>query len=447
MSDAMGDRNDPTTGEPIEATDRHDDGTEEARLPEVSAEQAPEDDQQADAVADEAEPEAPGDEANETGQSVTEPEPGPDAAETADAEPVAETAERTEPDTAVYELDDDAPSAGSADTAEPAPGAAAEAAAPSGGAASATEPEDEAATEPAASGADAPSGGAAATDPDPAAADTDVIGSEGAAEPDYAALAAELEEFEARQGGAAGAATPAHTAPTTVGSGWFEEAPETFKATEPDDAPTEVVEPVQEAPPAVVPNEPTAHAAPAPEAVITESYEPPRKRGNRVAALLIGVPATIAFTILYAVVDLAYGWFQNEVALESLVDGLLERISDSAFWVPVVVFFLAFWLVGVIVNRGRAGWWVVLGFLVAAVSYAGFVAAPVLTYPFWMITPSAANEQMLSLLLNPVAIGVFIIAREVTVWFGAWVAGRGRKMKRLNADDRAEYETAVAEDQ
>ena len=165
---------------------------------------------------------------------------------------MAETAERTEPDTAVYELDDDAPSAGSADTAEPAPGAAAEAAAPSGGAAFATEPEDEVATEPAASGRTHLPAVRPPPILTPAAADTDVIGSEGAAEPDYAALAAELEEFEARQGGAAGAATPAHTAPTTVGSGWFEEAPETFKATEPDDAPTEVVEPVQEAPPAVV---------------------------------------------------------------------------------------------------------------------------------------------------------------------------------------------------
>ena len=125
-------------------------------------------------------------------------------------------------------------------------------------------------------------------------------------------------------------------------------------------------------------------------------------------------------------VDLAYGWFQNEVALESLVDGLLERISDSAFWL------CPSWC-----SSSRSGWWAssstaaapvggsYSAFLVTAVSYAGFVAAPVLTYPFWMITPSAANEQMLSLLLNPVAIGVFIIAREVTVWFGAWVAGRG----------------------
>ncbi|WP_119696638.1 MFS transporter [Microbacterium halotolerans] len=426
MSDAKGDDNDPTTGEPIEAADRPDDGAAEARLPQEPAAHTPDDDQRQGAAADATAPDAtaepangqaPGAEQTLSGQTPDDADAAPaERSEGSDADHSADPAASTAPDTAVYDLDDDAPSG-------------------------------DAATKPTASGADAPVGGASTTDPAPTSEDTEAIGSEGADEPDYAALAAELEEFEARQGGAAGAAPPAHTAPTAVGSGWFEEAPETFKATEPDDAPTEVVDPVEGAKPAVVPNEPAAYAAPAPEAVITESYEPPRKRGNRVAALLIGVPATIAFTILYALVDLAYGWFQNEVAPESLVADLLERIAEPAFWVPVVVFFLAFWLVGVIVNRASAGWWVVFGFLVAAVSYAGFVVAPVLTYPFWMITPGAANEQMQSLLLNPVAIGVFIIAREVTVWFGAWVAGRGRKMKRLNADDRAEYEKAIAEDE
>lgn len=38
-----------------------------------------------------------------------------------------------------------------------------------------------------------------------------------------------------------------------------------------------------------------------------------------------------------------------------------------------------------------------------------------------------------------------IVAREVSVWFGAWIGARGRKMKRLNAEAITEYETALAE--
>jgi len=277
-------------------------------------------------------------------------------------------------------------------------------------------------------------------------------------EPDYAALAAELEEFETRQRGSAGAA--AAGAGAAAGSGWFEPAPETFRATEPgeqapaDDAPTEAFEPATPtvataAATTVLPSEPASADEETPaekkqSAAIFETYEPPRKRGNRVAALLIGVPATIVFTILYALVDLAWAWFQNEVALDTLVTDLLARITEPAYWVPVVTFFVAFWLVGVLVNRGRAGWWFVLGFLVAAATYAAVLFAPILTYPFWLMTPNDAQLTLDERWLSPVALGAFIIAREVTVWFGAWAAGRGRRMKRLNAEDKAEYDKAVA---
>lgn len=392
MSDALGDKH-PTTGDPIE-------------------EAAPQDESAVPAEQTEAVPEA-----------TPEPEAASDP--DASAEPAAPA--------------DDAPAAPEADAPEPAESAAStvsdapeEAAAPEASAEPAPEPtmtEPAATTEPA---TDAP------TERLQSSAGGDAA-EEASAAPDYAALAAELEEFEARSSGSSAASPP--TAPTqAVGHAWFEEAPETFRATEPEeDAATQVMDPVA---PAVVPSEPVAQPD---DAVIVEEYEPPRKRGNRVAALLIGVPATIVFLLLYAAADLGWKLFEGEAALTTLADDLVATLTEASFWFPGVVFFLAFWIVGLLVNRGRAGWWVVLGFLIAAVTYAGSVAADVVTYPFWLVAPSEAQGMITERLLHPVTVVAFVIAREVSVWFGAWVAGRGRKMKRLNAEDRAEYDRAVSE--
>ena len=38
-----------------------------------------------------------------------------------------------------------------------------------------------------------------------------------------------------------------------------------------------------------------------------------------------------------------------------------------------------------------------------------------------------------------------VAAREASIWFGAWIGARGRKMKRLNAEAITGYETALAE--
>ena len=54
----------------------------------------------------------------------------------------------------------------------------------------------------------------------------------------------------------------------------------------------------------------------------------------------------------------------------------------------------------------------------------------------------AARLRMSALI---VAIIADVIAREVTVWFGAWIGSRGRKVARKNAAAVAEYEIALAE--
>ena len=55
---------------------------------------------------------------------------------------------------------------------------------------------------------------------------------------------------------------------------------------------------------------------------------------------------------------------------------------------PVVVFFVAFWLLGAIINRGRWGAWVIFGLLVGVAAYLGHILGVLFQAPFWMLTAS-----------------------------------------------------------
>lgn len=43
----------------------------------------------------------------------------------------------------------------------------------------------------------------------------------------------------------------------------------------------------------------------------------------------------------------------------------------------------------------------------------------------------------------PLAIAAFVIARELTIWFGAWVARSGARRTELNAEAQREYERTL----
>jgi chemotaxis protein histidine kinase CheA len=408
MSDAQG-KNDPATGEPIE--ERAAEAPAETQAPETQAPEAPVTetraaeapvaeapvDERPSALADAIgeDPDVTGEGARPAAAEQAEPaasqaepvtEQGP-AAE-APSEPVAEAPTRSARRSAG---EPDAPS----DPVEPAPARA-----------GAAEP---AAAEP--------------TDAEPAARPA----------PDYAALAAELDALDARHGTEGAEPAPRREAGTaSSGSPWFERADETqtFRATEPEGAP------------AVTASEPAAEtvAAPAPQPVFVEAPEPPTKRGNRGAAGLIGLLAAVVFAVLYFAAVAGYTALTDGFAsVDELSTFALETVASVTFWIPVVAFFLGFWLLGAIVNRARWGAWVLLGFFVAVLTYAAQVFAPVIAGPFWMITPSEAADVVQEGVLAPLAIAAFVIAREVTIWFGAWAARRGAKMNRLNAEAQEEY--------
>lgn len=191
----------------------------------------------------------------------------------------------------------------------------------------------------------------------------------------------------------------------------------------------------------VVPVAPVA--APAPQPIFVQAPEAPRPRGNRGAAGLIGLLAAITFGVLYLAAALGLGATTGEVTTANVGTEALAALTTWWFWVPVVVFFLAFWLLGAIINRGRWAHWVIFGLLVGVASYGGHLLGQLFQAPFWSLTAREGAELVESQLLAPLAIAAFVIGREITIWFGAWVASRGARVTELNTEAQREYERTL----
>ncbi|MCK2024912.1 ABC transporter [Microbacterium sp. SSW1-47] len=197
----------------------------------------------------------------------------------------------------------------------------------------------------------------------------------------------------------------------------------------------------------IVPSEPyvgTAGAAAAqPQPIFVQAPEPPRDRGNRGTAGAIGLLATVAFAILYLGTAVGLRAIAGDVTGENIGEAFLAPLLTWGYWTPVVVFFLGFWLLGAIINRGRWGLWVVFGIIVGLIAYAGHILGQLFEAPFWKLTASQGLELAGEQLLAPLAIAAFVFARELTIWFGAWVARSGARKTELNAEAQREYERTL----
>ncbi|WEK60715.1 MAG: ABC transporter [Candidatus Microbacterium colombiense] len=196
----------------------------------------------------------------------------------------------------------------------------------------------------------------------------------------------------------------------------------------------------------IVPSEPLVAAAAVPQfaqPIFVQAPEPPRDRGNRGTAGAIGLLATVVFAVLYLATTLGLGALAGDVTGENIGSAALAPLTTWGFWTPVVVFFLGFWLLGAIINRSRWGLWVVFGLLVGAVAYGGHILGQVFEAGILTLSPSAASELVGEQLLAPLAIAAFVFARELTIWFGAWVARSGARKTELNAEAQREYERTL----
>jgi hypothetical protein len=243
-------------------------------------------------------------------------------------------------------------------------------------------------------------------------------------------------------------ATTAYPTQTSVGPAAVATAPATearvsdAPVTEAYVAPSEPVADAYVAPAAAA-GAGAAVAYAAPQPIFVQAPESPRPRGNRGAAGAIGLLAALSFGVLYLAVWLGIGLLSGEVTVDTIGSTALAALGTWTLWVPVVVFFIAFWLLGAIINRGRWGAWVIFGLLVGVASYIGHILGALFQAPFWMLTASEGAALVESQLLAPLAIAAFIIGRELTIWFGAWVAARGARVTELNVEAQREYERTL----
>ncbi|ALJ18984.1 hypothetical protein [Microbacterium sp. No. 7] len=183
--------------------------------------------------------------------------------------------------------------------------------------------------------------------------------------------------------------------------------------------------------------------AAAPQPIFVQAPEPPLPRGNRGAAALIGLLAAVAFGILYLAAALGLGLLDGTTTVATLGDAALSAVTSWWFWVPVAVFFISFWLLGAIINRGRWGYWVHFSLLVGIAAYGGHLLGQLFQAPFWSITASQGAELVSGQLVAPLAIAAGVFGREVTIWFGAWAARRGKHISELNYEAQREYERTL----
>ena len=168
----------------------------------------------------------------------------------------------------------------------------------------------------------------------------------------------------------------------------------------------------------------------------------PHERGNRGGGILIALVATVVFAALFAVTAFIISAVTNSSVADASTT-FVEFLIRPVFYIPVIFFFIAFAVLIAIVNRG--GWWsyVLFGFLVAVVVYFAYIGGALLTVQAWTFTPGEASTFIAGQWLNPGAIAAAVIAREVPIWFGAWVARRGRAVTARNAEGRAEYDRLI----
>ena len=79
--------------------------------------------------------------------------------------------------------------------------------------------------------------------------------------------------------------------------------------------------------------------------------------------------------------------------------------------------------------------------------YLAYVGADLIDLRYWARTPGERAILLGTVWPNPFAVVAGVLAREISIWTGAWLAARGRKLKARNAEAQADYEQQLADAQ
>jgi hypothetical protein len=175
-----------------------------------------------------------------------------------------------------------------------------------------------------------------------------------------------------------------------------------------------------------------------PRVVYMTAPTPPKVAGNRGFGVFIALVSTLVFAIVFAIAVAII----NSVQVGRADIGFVQQ---PAFYVPIAFFALGALIIALIVNR--AGWaaHVFGSIIVGLVVYFGTVGVLLLANGVIQNTQEQAQLLFALALIDPRVIAGGLIAREVSLWTGALVAKRGRKVTERNRESRTQWEAELAE--
>jgi hypothetical protein len=178
--------------------------------------------------------------------------------------------------------------------------------------------------------------------------------------------------------------------------------------------------------------------APAQQVIYVHAPAAPRKKSNRGIGAVIAIVSGVVFAALLAVATSIIGVVGGGPVSFSF-------LTDARFYIPVLFFIIGFVLLVLVLNR--AAWWAyIIGSLILAVFvYFGTVAVGLLGQGIISRTPAEAAGMYAVALRDPFVIVSAFLAREVSIWVGAAIASRGRRLKVRNVEAHEAYQQDLAE--
>ena len=178
---------------------------------------------------------------------------------------------------------------------------------------------------------------------------------------------------------------------------------------------------------------------PSPHVVYVQTPAPPKKKGNRGIGSVLAIASGLIFAAAFALVVAAIA------NLSGIGRFTVTFLAQPSFYVPVLFYIIGAVLLVIIVNR--AGWaaYVLGSIFVGLVVYFGTVGVLLLGQGVILKTPAEAAALLALGLTNPLVIAAGLVAREVSMWTGALISRRGRRLKVRNATAHETWEREVAE--
>lgn len=159
---------------------------------------------------------------------------------------------------------------------------------------------------------------------------------------------------------------------------------------------------------------------------------------NRTTGALVALFGGVVFAVLYALAAWGYSaaaWMYGDSAEGTqaavfIQDRTIAFLSTPVYWLTAIAFTLYFVILAILINKGHWRTFVLWGLVVAILTYATAIGAGLLTVRAWTLSLSEALDFMWhGIAFNPLVLVAVVLSREIPIWFGGWIAVRGRKLR------------------